>query len=91
MLTNEDNQSIGTLVRFTDNHIFLVLDKAAPPSQVYQAWEIVEGQPASLGIWSGRVFETTQALSANSIFGVTLEPPGGSTQPSSTPIILYNL
>jgi anti-sigma-K factor RskA len=90
-LTNEANIEIGTVARRPDNTLFVVLNEAPPPGQVYQGWEIAGGQPASLGVYEGQVLEINQPLATGSIFGVTLEPPGGSPQPTTTPIVLYEL
>ena len=84
-LTTQTGAPLGTLA-LGNNELLLVLDDEPPAGQVYQAWKIVGDMPASLGIWEGRVFEAGE-LEPESIFGVTLEPSGGSPQPTSAPII----
>jgi anti-sigma-K factor RskA len=88
-LVNEANAEIGTLAKRPDNTLLVVFNEAPPQGQVYQGWEIVGDQPSSLGVYDGRVLEITQPLTTGSAFGVTLEPPGGSLQPTTTPIVVY--
>lgn len=90
-LSDDANRPLGTLALSDDNEVFVVFDQAPPAGQVYQAWEIVGGTPQSLGIWTGRVLDVGQALGAESVFGVSVEPPGGSPQPTSTPIVVVPL
>ena len=90
-LTNAQNEPIGTVARRADNSVLVVFDAEPPSENVYQAWEIVGDVPRSLGTFGNRVVDVTAPLSAGSTFGVTLEPPGGSPQPTSTPIVLYPL
>ena len=90
-LTNSQSEPIGTIARRADNSFFVVFDDDPPFDGVYQAWEIVGGAPTSLGISDSRVVNVTSPLPAGSTFGVTLEPSGGSPQPTTTPIALYTL
>lgn len=90
-LTNSQSEPIGTLARRIDNSFLVVFDNDPPFDNVYQAWEIVGDTPTSLGTFDSRVVNVTSALPAGSTFGVTLEPSGGSPQPTSTPIALYPL
>jgi len=83
-------EPIGTLVRLPDNRLFVALESPPAESQVYQAWEIRGDTPVSLGTFEDRAF-LTERVSPESVFGVTLEPPGGSEQPTSTPITLVEL
>lgn len=89
-LVNDSDESIGTLVRQTDNSIFVVLNEKLSDEQVYQAWNIVDGQPQSMGIFDSGVIQVA-GFEAGNIFGVTVEPAGGSEQPTSTPIVIYEL
>ena len=90
-LTDSQSEPIGTLARRADNSVLVVFDAEPPPESVYQAWEIVGDTPRSLGTFDDRVVNIPAPLPAGSTFGVTLEPPGGSPQPTSTPIVLYPL
>ena len=87
----ETSTESGTLARRENNSLFVVLENDPPTGQVYQAWEIVEGTPQSLGVWNNRVMNITRALAEDSVFGITIEPPGGSPQPTSTPIVIVPL
>ena len=90
-LTNSRSEPIGTVARRADNSFLVVFDNDPPVDSVYQAWEIVGDIPTSLGTFDGRVVNVTASLPAGSTFGVTLEPSGGSPQPTSSPIALYPL
>jgi anti-sigma-K factor RskA len=67
-----------------------------PAGKTYQAWYIVDGQPASAGTMSagsdGNVVASgMQPLPGTSVIAVTVEPAGGSAQPTSDPIIVGTL
>jgi len=69
---------------------------AAPPGMTYQAWYIANGTPTSAGTMSstqdGRVVASgLQPVPGTSVVAVTVEPSGGSEQPTSAPIIVGNL
>ena len=91
VLVDEANEDLGTLARRANNELFLVLNEEPPEGQVYQAWEIVGDTPQSLGVWDGRVLEISQPLSADSVFGVSIEPAGGSPLPTTPPIVVVPL
>lgn len=90
-IVSDTNEVIGTLVRQENNRILMVFHDDPPQDLAYQAWEIVDGTPRSLGVWEGRVLDVAVPLAENSAFGVTIEPEGGSEQPTSTPIVVYPL
>lgn len=90
-ILSESSTELGTLAKRSNNALYVVLSNDPPEGQVYQAWEIVDGRPQSLGIWETRVIDISQPLGIDSIFGITVEPPGGSPQPSSTPIVVVPL
>ncbi len=90
VLTDAGGERLGQLVRLTDNRLLVAMDEPPPRRQVYQAWEIAGDTLSSRGTWQGRLF-AVDPLAANSTFGVTLEPPGGSAQPTSTPLLLFPL
>jgi anti-sigma-K factor RskA len=89
VLTDADGNEIGTLAKRQDNTLLVVMNEAPPQGQVYQGWEIAESGITSAGVYAGQVLEITAPLTDGSTFGVTLEPPGGSPQPTSTPITTY--
>ena len=85
-------QPVGSMVRLADGQVFVALDQAPTQSdRVYQAWIIAGGVARSLGVFQGRTFISTQAGLRSGQIGVTLEPPGGSPQPTSAPIALATL
>ena len=89
-LVNDADESIGTLVKQTDNSLLVVLNQKLSDDQVYQAWNIVDGQPQSMGIYQDGVIKVS-GFEAGNIFGITVEPAGGSEQPTNTPIVIYEL
>lgn len=88
-LMGENGTEIGTLAKRPDNTLLVVMNEAPPQGQVYQGWEIAGSQIASVGVYDGRVLEISQPLTSGNTFGVTLEPPGGSPQPTTNPITTY--
>jgi anti-sigma-K factor RskA len=71
---------------------------ALPQDQTYQLWLIAGGQPESVGLLntnqSGQGFveiEAQRSISQYEAFGITVEPAGGSQQPTTEPIILTTL
>lgn len=83
-------EPLGTLVRLQDGRVFVALSAPPQGERVYQAWAIADA-PVSLGTFDGRTFLSTAAVAEGNTFGLTLEPPGGSEQPTSTPITLVEL
>jgi anti-sigma-K factor RskA len=66
---------------------------AAPSGMTYQAWYIVDGTPTSAGTMTadadGNVVTSgLQPLPGTDVVAVTVEPAGGSAQPTSDPIIV---
>jgi anti-sigma-K factor RskA len=89
--------SHGTAVVSDSQHsaVFSAADWPAPPSgKVYQLWVIDSAGARSAGLLQrspdGSVSPvvTTDVPAANANFGVTLEPAGGSKQPTATPVLL---
>jgi anti-sigma-K factor RskA len=89
MVINLGNGSTQTLAQFVlaDGRGYLVSSKlpALGPSETYQLWGVVNGQPISLGLLgqspSGSVF-TLAGSSKSSQLRITVEPSGGSVVPS---------
>jgi anti-sigma-K factor RskA len=66
---------------------------ALPPEQVYELWFIGAGGARPAGLLPGPSGEATVAmlaagLSAGDKVGVTVEPAGGTTSPTTTPIVV---
>ena len=90
-LISDTDTPLGTLAERSDNSLFVVLSEDPPEGQVYQAWEIAGDTPRSLGTWTGRVLDIEEPVASGSAFGISVEPPGGSPQPTSTPIVVVPL
>jgi anti-sigma-K factor RskA len=69
---------------------------AVPSGMTYQAWYIADGQPASAGTMSadadGNIIASGMSpMPGTAVVAVTVEPAGGSDQPTSDPIIVGEL
>lgn len=81
LIKNSEGQAFGTMLWREEGPCLMVLREPPPPGRVYQAWGRKSGaDPVSLGVFSGRVFETN--YEGFDFMGVSLEPPGGSPQPT---------
>lgn len=88
------------LLRPDDREAFLSTAELAPlpQGQTYQLWLINGDQPESAGIFStdaqgvGYVrVQAQQPLGAYQAVGISVEPAGGSKQPTTTPIVLSQI
>ena len=63
----------------------------APGSHVYQLWYMRDGEPVSVGTFETRdsvvVMEVAESFEGYEDAAVTVEPKGGSQQPTSDPVI----
>lgn len=79
----------------TGRAVFAAADLAAlDPSRVYQMWAIGRTGAQSQGLVSASRGDATRPLvlpSGSTAFGVTIEPAGGSQQPTSKPVVLLKL
>jgi anti-sigma-K factor RskA len=69
---------------------------AVPSGMTYQAWYIADGQPASAGTMTadaeGNIVASGMSpMPGTAVVAVTVEPAGGSDQPTSDPIIVGEL
>lgn len=70
-----------------------------PSNQAYQLWQIADNQPVSIGVFTvDQAGIATLAVNApgatgnfRGVAGITIEPTGGSDQPTSNPILVTNL
>ena len=65
----------------------------APAGMTYQAWYVVDGQPASAGTMSADadgfvIAEGLPPMAGTDLMAITLEPAGGSAEPTSDPIVV---
>jgi len=84
----------GTLVyRHDDRTVELTLELPQPPAgRVYQAWGLFEQGPASLGIVPGTmVTEFNADLRDATAVAISIEPEGGSEQPTTEPLLVAEL
>ncbi|MEU3251474.1 anti-sigma factor [Streptomyces sp. NPDC006997] len=79
-----------------DQAVLLTDLPAPPPGKVYQAWYQVDGDMRPAGL-AATAPDTGQAVilkgspNAASAVGLTVEPAGGSTHPTSEPVALLSL
>lgn len=70
---------------------------APPEGQVYQAWFVgADGSARSAGLLSAEAFEAGETVLEGSpgdavAVGITVEPPGGSDEPTSEPFVVVPL
>jgi anti-sigma-K factor RskA len=69
---------------------------APPPGKTYQGWYFKGGAPVSAGVFEGgtngaRLIRLNAPLTGAQAFAVTVEPSGGSVQPTSQPLFVRPL
>lgn len=79
-----------------DKAMLVTSELPAPPSgHTYQAWLIGSGQPRSVGLVADTQAAKTplmfEELGGAKKFGLTIEPDGGSEQPTTTPVVLFDM
>ncbi|MGO2863422.1 MAG: anti-sigma factor, partial [Brevibacterium sp.] len=83
VLSSESEQ----LIRFSPRDV-----GQAPAGKSMQMWVIGDDGPASAGLMTGEpVTIAGHEFSAGSVFGITVEPEGGSEQPTTDPVVAINL
>jgi anti-sigma-K factor RskA len=91
---SEDGHSLQITYVKGEHLAVLAVDLAAlPEGETYQAWQIVNGAPVSVGVLdthSGRVAFTADLDNATAI-ALSVEPLGGSQSPTTTPILVTEL
>lgn len=83
-----DGERVGTLVQLPGGRVYVHLSRPLPPERTYQLWRIRDGTPVSLGIFERSLLVT---LAPGSTLAVSVEPPGGSPQPTTTPLVVQPL
>ena len=100
LLTHEvTNGGVATVVLAADRHELAVVTTglpALPPGQVYQLWLIGKPKTVSAGLLPPAKDGRTPAVLATGVakgdtLGLTVEPAGGSAQPTTTPILALPL
>jgi anti-sigma factor RsiW len=62
----------------------------AEPGKTYEAWVIRDGKATPAGLFRGgptSIVHLTKRVPGGAIIGITVEPAGGSQQPTSNPIV----
>ncbi len=81
---------VGTVFVDSSGKATMIADASAPPSgKTYQAWVIApNSKPVSAGTFSGgrTSFDLPVTAQAGDTVAVTVEPAGGSAQPTTKPI-----
>jgi anti-sigma-K factor RskA len=85
----------GTAFYFEDDKRMLIVVSDVgylEPTETYQMWAIADGQPSSIGFLepnANGLASTLVPFDANTAqtFAVTIEPAGGSSQPTTDPIL----
>ncbi|WP_288432624.1 anti-sigma factor [uncultured Deinococcus sp.] len=81
---------LGNLVRLPDGRVYVRLGQAPAQGRTYQLWRIAPGgAPVSLGVFGRDVL--TASLPQGTSVAVSVEPPGGSPQPTTTPLFVQAL
>lgn len=92
--TTEGGHSLQVTYLQEQHIAVLDVDLSAPPEgHTYQAWQIVNGAPVSVGVLnthSGQLAFTADLDSASAI-ALSVEPMGGSAAPTTTPILVTEL
>lgn len=87
----------GELVRLGEGRAMLVATNLPelPEDKTYEMWSIEDGDPNSCGVFKAGEEPTikpiTQTTPGAQTFAVTVEPKGGSEQPTTDPIITADL
>ncbi|PTA69555.1 anti-sigma factor domain-containing protein [Deinococcus arcticus] len=89
-LAPADGAAAGELIRLPDGRAYARLNTPAPAGRVYQLWRLENGQPVSVGVFSGQEIQW-QGAQAGQTVAVSVEPPGGSPQPTTTPLLVQAL
>ncbi len=93
------NGGVATVVLAADRHELAVVTTglpALPPGKVYQLWLIGKPKAVSAGLLPAAKNGQTPAVLATGVvkgdtLGLTVEPAGGSAQPTTTPILALPL
>jgi anti-sigma-K factor RskA len=98
-LRSDGVSGTGSVVYFPEKKQALVvgdgLPSLEPSTSTYQMWEIADGQPKSIGLMqadaSGHAVAVVAFEQVGHTFAITIEPAGGSDQPTSKPVLNANL
>ena len=83
-LNDKAGAAVAKVVRLPDGHAYVQMQAEVPTGRAYQAWKIEGGKPVSLGMFKGKDY--VAEVPAGTVFAVTVEPEGGSPQPTTPPL-----
>lgn len=81
-------QTLGALVKLPDQRVYVYLNGKLDGGRTYQLWKIEGKTPVSLGVFRQGVL--TDAAPGTTI-AVSIEPAGGSPQPTTTPLFVQKI
>lgn len=82
-------ERLGTLVVLPGGRAYVFLEVPPPAERTYQLWNVAGDAPVSLGVFSQGLL--VKNLPPGAVLAVSLEPPGGSPQPTATPLFVQRL
>lgn len=83
-LKDKSGATLARVARLPDGHAYVQMQASLPAGRVYQAWKVEGGKPVSLGLFRGQAF--IEEIPAGTVFAVSVEPQGGSQQPTTAPL-----
>jgi anti-sigma-K factor RskA len=83
-LKSKGGTVLAKVVRLPDGHAYVQMQASLPAGRAYQAWKVEGGRPVSLGMFRGQSF--IEQIPAGTVFAVSVEPTGGSQQPTTAPL-----
>ncbi len=86
---NKAGTTVATVVRLPGGHAYVQMQANVPAGRAYQAWKIADGKPVSIGMFKGRDYGAE--LPAGTVFAVTVEPEGGSPEPTTPPVFAQSI
>lgn len=81
-LANPQGQGVGRAILRSDQQVLILLDRWPPQGQVFQAWGLAQGSPLPLPTFRTPLKSLRLPPGARAV-AVSLEPPGGSPQPTT--------
>jgi anti-sigma-K factor RskA len=81
-LASPKGELVGRVIQRKDNVVLVLLDRWPPQGQVFQAWGLAQGGPTPLPTFRTPLKSLRLPSQAQAV-AVSLEPPGGSSQPTT--------
>lgn len=80
-LVSPKGEVVGRVIQRKEGRVLVLLDRWPPQGQVFQAWGLVQGSPTPLPTF--RTPLKSLRLPPEARVAISLEPPGGSRQPTT--------